>query len=163
MLPIVTLPDESLFRASREVTTIDAELERFVRDMIDTMVEANGIGLAAVQVASPLRLFVVQVPEEDPRVFINPKILEYSDRTGFYEEGCLSIPGIYSDVSRPLQVRIKALGLDGKEFVLDADELLARVIQHEYDHLDGTLFYQHLKPRQQERFLKAYERERQAV
>lgn len=159
MLPIVTLPDERLFKSSTEITQIDDKLRNFARDMIDTMHEADGVGLAAIQVGASQRLFVVHVPKDQPRVFINPRIILLSEETGPYEEGCLSIPGVYSDVIRPLEVQIIALDIEGKEFTLDADDLLARVIQHEFDHLNGKLFYQHLKPRQQERFLKIYERE----
>ena len=162
MLPIVTLPDDRLFQKSADVTTIDGTLNQFVQDMIKTMIEADGIGLAAVQVGSLQRLFVVRIPNEEALVFINPTILQFSDTTGPYEEGCLSIPGIYSDIIRPLEINVKAVDLNGSEFTLDADGLLARVIQHEYDHLNGTLFYQLLKPRQQERFLRVYERERGA-
>jgi len=102
------------------------------------------------------RLFVIHLPEEDPRVFINPVIELYSDKIVSFEEGCLSIPGIYSEVKRPDQVRIRALGRNGEEFVLEAEGYLARVIQHEFDHLEGVLFYDHLKDRKKERFLKAY-------
>jgi peptide deformylase len=158
MLPIVTLPDERLFRDSKPVEVIDGSTEKFVLEMLETMHEADGLGLAAVQVGVHSRIFVIQLPEDDPLVFINPRILLRSDRTGAYEEGCLSVPGVYSDVIRPLEVKVSAWDAKGKEFTLEADELLARVIQHEYDHLDGTLFFRHLKKRQQERFLRVYQK-----
>lgn len=158
MLQIITLPDERLFRDSSPITSIDGSVEKLAREMLDAMHAADGLGLAAVQVGINSRLFVIQLPEEDPLVFINPRIVLRSDKTGLYEEGCLSVPGVYSDVIRPLEVKIEAWDAKGKPFNLEADGLLARVIQHEYDHLDGTLFFQHLKKRQQERFLKVYQK-----
>lgn len=159
MLTMVTLPDERLFQVSRPVTAVDGKLVSFVDQMFETMHTSDGIGLAGVQVGLMDRLFIVQIPDEKPLVFINPRIEQLSDHIVGYEEGCLSIPGIYSDVQRPDKVRVSAIGRDGNEFTLDAEGLLARVIQHEYDHLEGKLFYQNLRPRQQARFLKACARE----
>lgn len=161
MLELVKLPDERLFQVSVPVGQVNGELIAFTDLMIATMHESDGIGLAAVQVGRNERFFVVHLPDEEPLVFINPRIELLGDRLVPYEEGCLSIPGIYSDVLRPKEVRISAVGRNGNEFTLEAEGLLARVIQHEYDHLEGKLFYQHLKERQQVRFLKACEREHQ--
>ncbi len=158
MQSILTLPDERLFRDSQPVDNIDAAFFQLSQDMLALMHEADGIGLAAVQVGVLSRLFVIQLPDENPLVFINPVIQLRSEETGPYEEGCLSVPGVYSDVIRPLEISVKAFDAQGKEFSLEVDGLLARVIQHEYDHLDGTLFFQHLKPRQQDRFLKVYQK-----
>ena len=158
MLSIVTLPDERLFRDSAPVANIDGPLKQLTLEMLELMHQADGIGLAAVQVAVQSRLFVIQLPDGEPLVFINPRILAHGEETGPYEEGCLSVPGVYSDVIRPLEIEIAAWDADGREFKMAADGMLARVIQHEYDHLDGTLFYQHLKPRQQDRFLKVYQK-----
>jgi peptide deformylase len=158
MLPIITLPDERLFRDSLPVENIDGHIKTLAEEMLGTMHAADGIGLAAVQVGILSRLFVIQLPDEKPLGFINPRITAFSEKTGPYEEGCLSLPGVYSDVIRPLEIQITAWDVEGKEFSLSADEMLARVIQHEFDHLDGTLFYQRLKPRQQDRFLKVYQK-----
>lgn len=160
MLPLVYLPDDRLFKKSTEVANIDDRVRDLAAQMVETMHEADGVGLAGVQVGSMDRIFVTHAMDDGPRVFINPRILSFSDETGPYEEGCLSIPGVYSDVIRPLEVTIVAVDVDGKEFRVDATGQLARVVQHELDHLDGVLFYHHLKPRQQERFLKIYARTR---
>ncbi len=158
MLDLVTLPDERLFVKSTAVLSIDDALLEFIDEMIGTMNDANGVGLAAVQVGLLHRLFIVHAPKDELRIFINPTIELISDRANVYEEGCLSIPGVYSDVERPDALRIKALNQSGNEFQLDAEDFLARVIQHEFDHLEGQLFYQHLSVRKQDRFLKIYEK-----
>ncbi len=124
--------------------------------MLETMHTARGIGLAGPQVGRMERLFVVHVPDDEPRVFINPRIVAASPDEGPYEEGCLSIPGVYADIRRPLEVTVEAIDADGKPFRLDAGGVLARVIQHEYDHLDGVLFIDKLTSRKRERLLKAY-------
>lgn len=124
--------------------------------MLQTMHEAKGIGLAGPQVGLMERLFVVHVPDDIPRVFINPRLVALSPDEGAYEEGCLSIPGVWADVKRPLGVSVEAYDEQGRSFSLDADGVLARVIQHEYDHLEGVLFFEHLSKRKQERLLKYY-------
>jgi peptide deformylase len=142
MLDLVTLPDDRLHEVSEPVKNIDGSIANLAKDMISTMQLSKGIGLAGVQVGRLIRMFVVQVPEEQPLVFINPIILDKSTEVNGYEEGCLSIPGVYADVSRPSQVQVTAWNEQGKEFGFEADGLLARVIQHEYDHLEGKLFYE---------------------
>ena len=124
--------------------------------MVETMREAKGIGLAGPQVGRMERLFVVQVPDDEPRVFINPRIVAASPEEGPYEEGCLSIPGVYADVQRPLAITVEAWDQHAKPLRLDADGILARVILHEYDHLNGVLFIDHLSQRRRERLLKNY-------
>lgn len=158
MLQLVTLPDERLFLKSSEVVDFNDKLRETAIAMIDTMHRSNGVGLAGVQVGFMERLFVVHVDDDVPRVFINPKITLLSEKLVPYEEGCLSIPGIYSSIDRPDALRIEAYNEEGNPFDLEVDGFLARVIQHEYDHLEGRLFYQHLSDRRQDRFLRSYEK-----
>lgn len=170
ILPIVHIPDPVLRRESKPVERIDDELRRFLDDMLETMYDAPGIGLAAVQVGEPLRIFTVdcakrsdeeeeaedggpirdsgdETQDEQPRdpiFLINPEIVAFSDEHSVYEEGCLSIPDYYADVERPAGCTVRYLDRDGKEQILEADGLLATVIQHEYDHLNGVLFIDHI-------------------
>jgi peptide deformylase len=146
LLPINVYGDKILRKKAVPVKEIDMELIEFIKNMSDTMHSASGIGLAATQVGSDKSLFVLDISVvEDykhikPIVMINPEILELSDDKVTIEEGCLSIPDIRKEIIRPEKVRIKYFDTNMKEFTLDADELLARVIQHEYDHLEGVLF-----------------------
>ncbi|RKM56478.1 peptide deformylase [Butyrivibrio sp. X503] len=133
--------DEVLARRCKEVKEITPRIKELVQDMIDTMYEADGVGLAAPQVGVLKRIFVIDVsPEGDsPMVFINPEILETSgEQTGY--EGCLSVPGKSGIVTRPNYVKAKATNLDGEEFVVEGEELFARAILHENDHLDGHMY-----------------------
>src|SRR6059058_5737162 len=150
---IYETPDPVLRQISRPVDTFDGALKTLVADMFETMYEAPGIGLAAVQVGEPIRLLVIdlQEPEEeggepvrDPRVFINPEILEHSDQDVPYNEGCLSVPEQYAEVDRPDRIRARCLDLDGKVREEEITGLLATCLQHEMDHLDGVLFIDHL-------------------
>ena len=158
MLNVVMLPDDRLHRPSSPVANMSDELIDYCDAMINTMHEHRGIGLAAVQTGRMETFFVVQVPDDKPQVFINPEIIAVSDTRVFGEEGCLSIPSVYADVERPHAVQIRAWNRRGKEFMLTAEGLLSRVIQHEYDHLEGKLFYEYLKPGQQKRLLRSYDR-----
>lgn len=124
--------------------------------MVQTMVRANGIGLAGPQVGRMERLFVVGLPDEPPRVFINPRITARSPDEEKYEEGCLSIPGVYANVLRPRAIAIDAWDAQGNPFSLEAEGLLARVILHEYDHLEGVLFVDYLPQRRRDRLLRSY-------
>ncbi|MFW5693571.1 MAG: peptide deformylase [Alkalispirochaeta sp.] len=155
-MPLVYHPDTRLTTVAGEVTDIDQDLAAFARSMVETMHGEKGIGLAGPQVGRLDRLFVVHVPEDEPRVFINPRIVAASPDEGSYEEGCLSIPGVYADIRRPLEITVEAYNESGDPFRLDADGLLARVIQHEYDHLEGVLFIDRLTQRKRERLLKNY-------
>lgn len=157
-MEIITLGDDVLRQKALPIKDINQEVIDFANEMIHTMIEGNGVGLAAPQVGDLRRMFVVQIPEEDPIVFINPDILETSMETEPYEEGCLSIPQIFTNIVRPSEVRIQAWNLKGRPFVLEADDLLARVIQHEMDHLNGILFIDHLKEKQRERLIQMYNR-----
>ena len=155
---IITLGDELLHNTASPVDNIDGELEKFIEEMFDAMYRGNGIGLAAPQVADLRRMFICHVGNDVPRVFINPEIIGTSNEVVKYEEGCLSIPGVYEDLIRPEQVKVQAWNLKGKPFSLDAEGMLARVIQHEIDHLNGVLFIDRLSERKRERVVKLYEK-----
>ena len=135
---------------SAVVTEFNDELRDLAEQMFDAMLNGNGIGLAAPQVGVLKRFFVVCLADGVKRVFVNPNILETSVETAVKEEGCLSIRGIFHDVERPAKVRMQAQGLDGKAFTLDAADALARVIQHEIDHLDGVLYIDRIDARARE-------------
>jgi peptide deformylase len=150
-LDIITLPDRQLRTRSEPVERVDDEVRRFLDDMLETMYEAPGIGLAAIQVGVPRRVVTVDVArreDEDadpnPLFLINPEILWRSDERAVHEEGCLSIPEYYAEVERPASVRVRYLDRDGQLQELEADSILAVCLQHEIDHLDGTLFIDHL-------------------
>lgn len=128
------------------VEEINEEIRALVDEMFDTMVKSDGIGLAAPQIGKSIRLFVVRADDGIKRVFINPQIIATSQEMCSYEEGCLSIPKYYDDVIRPERVTVQARNENGRRFTLEADGLLARVIQHEYDHLEGILFIDRIAP-----------------
>ncbi|RIY02825.1 peptide deformylase [Aureimonas flava] len=147
--PLVILPDPILRRQSEPVLRVDDAVRRFVDDMLETMYDAPGIGLAAIQVGEPLRIVTIDLSKEDdaeksPQVFLNPEILRASDERSVYEEGCLSIPDYYAEVERPAGVTVRYLGLDGQTHEAEADGLLATCLQHEIDHLNGVLFIDHI-------------------
>ena len=158
MVDIVTLGDERLNRHSIVVPEFDGEIKSLIEQMFEVMYANKGIGLAAVQVGKLVRLFITHVPKDVPRVFINPELVETSLEQGTIEEGCLSIPDINADVLRPLQVKVQAWSDRGKPFSVDADDLLARVIQHEIDHLNGILFIDRIDPKKRERLVRQYQR-----
>ena len=141
---IIILPDKRLRLVSEPVATNDPELRLLVDDMFETMYEAPGIGLAAIQIGVPKRVIVMDLAKKDdpkePRVFINPQVIWRSDERTTYEEGCLSIPEFYEEVERPAQVRVKFLDVTGAEQAVEASGLLAICLQHEIDHLDGVLY-----------------------
>jgi peptide deformylase len=157
---ILVLPDKRLRLVSEPVKKIDSTIKKLVDDMFETMYEAPGIGLAAIQVGVARRVVTMDLAKTDdppePRVFINPELLWHSDETATYEEGCLSIPEYYEDVTRPTQVRVKYLDLDGNEQELAADGLLATCLQHEIDHLNGVLFIDHISKLKRDRVVKKY-------
>jgi len=162
-LPIYETPDPVLRQISTPVETVDDELRKLIDDMFDTMYAAPGIGLAAVQVGVPKRLLVIdlQEPEEedgepvrDPRVFVNPEILETSETSRPYQEGCLSVPDQYAEVMRPDRVRARWLDRDGTEHEQWIDGLLAVCLQHEIDHLNGILFIDHLSRLKRDMIMK---------
>ena len=161
--PIVEVPDPRLREISKPVEGVDDELRTLVADMFDTMYDAPGIGLAAIQVGVPKRVLVIdlQEPEEeggepvrDPRVFINPEILTHSDQDVPYTEGCLSVPDQYAEVLRPDRIRARWLDEHGEAHEQELDGLLAVCLQHEMDHLEGVLFIDHLSKLKRDMVLK---------
>lgn len=157
MLNIVTLGDERLKKHSILVPDFDGEIDSLIEQMFETMYAKKGIGLAAVQVGKLIRLFITHVPKDAPRVFVNPEMIETSVDLGSFEEGCLSIPEVNADVVRPMQVKVQAWNVKGRPFSMDADDMLARVIQHEFDHLNGVLFIDRVDAKKRERLVKQYE------
>lgn len=155
-MKIHTLGDPVLYKKSVVIPDIDKKIVDLADAMLTTMLEGKGLGLAAPQVGENLRMFVCQVPNDVPRVFINPEIIGTAQEQIPYEEGCLSIPGIYADVTRPFGVSVQAWDTRGKPFTLDADEVLGRVIQHEIDHLNGVLFIDRLEEKKKKRLIKTY-------
>ncbi len=158
MLDIYKIGDEVLTEKCSDIKEFDEALKMLSDAMIDTLEEADGVGLAGPQVGVSKKIFVVHIRGEEPIVFINPSIISTSIETGVYEEGCLSIPGVYHDVVRPLRVTVQAQDVKGKPFTIEADGLLARVIQHENDHLYGKLYIDHLDEREREKVLRSYEK-----
>ncbi len=153
ILEILRFPDARLHTIAKPVKVVDARIRQLVDDMAQTMYDAPGVGLAATQVNVHERVVVIDVSEthDELLVFINPEIVSASQDLKVYEEGCLSVPGIYDDVKRPDRVRVRALGLDGQPFELDAEGLLAVCVQHELDHLEGRVFVQYLSRLKQTR------------
>ncbi|TFH87006.1 peptide deformylase [Billgrantia azerbaijanica] len=159
-LPILEFPDERLRTRATPVETVDDEVRQLVDDMLETMYDANGIGLAATQVDVHRRVIVMDVSDarDQPLVLINPEYTPLGDEREPMSEGCLSIPEYYAEVPRALRVRLEALDRDGTPYELEADGLLAHCIQHEYDHLEGVLFVDYLSPLKRERVRKKMEK-----
>ena len=184
---ILEVPDPRLKTVSAPVDTFDAALKTLVADMFETMYAANGIGLAAIQVGVPLRVLVIDLQPEDPdaepeectahgghshthqplkkepRVFVNPEILDPAEEHNVYQEGCLSVPEIYADVERPKTCRVRWQDLDGNVHEEEMEGLLATCIQHEMDHLEGILFIDHLSRLKRTMALKKLEKLRKAA
>jgi peptide deformylase len=157
MLDIVTYGNEILIKKAESVKDIDDTIRKLGADMLETLA-GKGVGLAAPQVGLPLRVFVTDVEGDKHRVFINPEILLTSQEQVSFEEGCLSLPQLYIDVVRPETIKVQAWNEKGRPFTLEVGGFLARVIQHEYDHLDGILFIDRLKPFKRDRALRQYEK-----
>jgi len=157
---ILILPDKRLRLVSKPVAKIDEEVRALVEDMFETMYQAPGIGLAAIQVGAPLRAVVMDLSkresEAEPKIFLNPEILWRSEETSLYEEGCLSIPEVHEDVVRPARVTFKYLDLAGKRQEEEAEGLFATCIQHEVDHLNGVLFIDHISKLKRDRIVKKF-------
>lgn len=183
---ILEVPDPVLKQVSVPVTEFNAELKTLVDDMFETMYDAPGIGLAAIQVGVPLRVLVIDLQPEDedaepvacdhdghhhhhqptkkePRVFINPEILDPSEDHSVYQEGCLSVPEIYADVERPAKIRARWQDIDGKTHEEELDGLMATCLQHEMDHLEGILFIDHLSRLKRQMVLKKLDKLRKAA
>ena len=158
--PLVLLPDPILKSISKPVERVDKALLKLADEMLETMYDAPGIGLAAVQVGEPLRMLVIDLAKEGeektPQFFINPEILAMTEDRSVYEEGCLSIPDYYAEVERPAGVRVKHVGRDGKVHEIEATGLLATCLQHEIDHLNGVLFIDHISKLKRDMVIKKF-------
>lgn len=167
LIPILELPHPRLRNIAAPVAqqrTADPVFQRLLDDMFETMYAAPGIGLAATQVDTHERFMIIDVTEErdTPLVFVNPVIRSRSEQLRAHQEGCLSIPGIFADITRADGIEVHALDRHGKAFTLQVDGLLATCIQHEVDHLDGRLFIDHLSPLKRDRALKKYDKLRKS-
>jgi peptide deformylase len=155
---ILVVPNPVLKQVSEPVAKVDDALRALMDDMLETMYDAPGIGLAAIQIGVPKRVIVMDLAregeEKQPRFFINPEILWASDETQGYEEGCLSVPEYFDEVQRPAQVRLRYLNYQGEQLEEDAEGLFAVCIQHEMDHLNGVLFIDHLSRLKREQAVK---------
>jgi peptide deformylase len=157
---IIKIPDKRLRAVSEPVKKVDAGIRKLVDDMFETMYEAPGIGLAAIQIGVPKRVVTMDLSkkedEQQPRVFINPELVWTSDNKATREEGCLSIPDYYEEVERPATVKVKYLDLDGKSQEIEASGLLATCLQHEIDHTNGVLFIDYLSKLKRDRITKKF-------
>lgn len=140
LLDITKLGEDILRQKAEPVKEINDEIRQLANDMFETMIAADGVGLACPQIGKSLRMFVLIADDDVKRVFINPQIIKTSAEVSEYDEGCLSIPQVYETITRPVAVTVQAYNENGRPFTLDADGFLARIIQHEYDHLDGILY-----------------------
>jgi peptide deformylase len=160
--PLIILPDPLLRQVSKPVERVDGDLRKLADDMLETMYDAPGIGLAAIQIGEPLRMLVIDLAKEGeppaPHVFINPEILGSSDQRSVYEEGCLSIPDYYAEVERPASVRVKYLDRDAKLPEMQAEGLMATCLQHEIDHLNGVLFIDHISKLKRDMVVKKFKK-----
>jgi peptide deformylase len=160
--PLIILPDPLLRQVSKPLERVDEPLRKLADDMLETMYDAPGIGLAAIQVGEPLRMLVIDIAKEGeeraPQVFINPEIVHSSDERSVYEEGCLSIPDYYAEVERPASVRVRFLDREGKEQEITADGVMATCLQHEIDHLNGVLFIDHISRLKRDMVVKKFKK-----
>jgi peptide deformylase len=158
--PLIILPDPILREVSKPIETMDSEVKKLADDMLETMYDAPGIGLAAIQIGVARRMLVLDVSKDGedkkPLVFINPEVVAASDARSVYEEGCLSIPDYYAEVERPATITVKHLDRDGKEQIVEADGLLATCLQHEIDHLNGVLFIDHISKLKREMVIRKF-------
>jgi peptide deformylase len=157
---IIILPDKQLRLVSKPVEKVTTEIRKLADDMFETMYDAPGIGLAAIQLGEARRVVTMDLAKKDdpkqPRVFINPELVSKSETKNVHEEGCLSIPEYYEEVERPAEVKVKYLDLDGKEQEIEANGLLATCLQHEIDHLNGVLFIDHISKLKRDRVIKKF-------
>lgn len=164
---ILVVPDPVLKQVSQPVERVDDDLRALMDDMLETMYDAPGIGLAAIQIGVPKQVIVMDLagPDEPkaPRYFVNPQILDASDETQPYEEGCLSVPDIYDEVERPSKVKLKYLNYQGEEVVEEAEGLFAVCIQHEMDHLKGVLFIDYLSRLKRDRAVAKVKKQARAA
>jgi peptide deformylase len=160
--PILHIPNDVLRQVATPVDAVNDEIKTLIKDMFETMYDAPGVGLAAPQIGELHRVIVMDPAKEDdepnPIAMVNPEITWSSEETWVYQEGCLSIPEYYEDVERPVKVRVKYLDEKGAEQELEAEELLATIVQHEIDHLDGKLFIDYLSRLKRERVTKKFQK-----
>ncbi len=158
--PIIILPDTKLRLVSAPVPRVDNAMRKLMDDMVETMHDAPGIGLAAIQIAEPLRVVVLDLAKQDekpaPMFFVNPEIVWSAEETSVFEEGCLSIPEYYENVERPASVRVRFLDREGAEIELLAEGLLSTALQHEIDHLNGVLFIDHISKLKRDRVTRKF-------
>ena len=158
--PLIILPDPLLRQVSAPVEQVDSQIIQLADDMLETMYDAPGIGLAAIQIGVARRMLVIDVSREDeenkPIVFINPEIVKTTDELSTYEEGCLSIPDYYAEVERPAALTVNYIDRSGKQQSLEADGLLATCLQHEIDHLNGVLFIDHISRLKRDMVIKKF-------
>jgi peptide deformylase len=157
-MQIITLGNELLKKKADKIEKIDEDTEKLAKQMLEILKRDNGVGLAGPQLGIMKRIFVVHIEGDEERVFINPSILETSHDTSKFEEGCLSIPGIYAVVVRSESIKMQAWNEKGRPFTIETSGLLARVILHEYDHLDGILFLDRLPENKRNKFIEKYEK-----
>ena len=158
--PLVILPDARLRLASEPVGPVTDEIRALAADMLETMYDAPGVGLAAIQIGVPKRVVTIDTSKDDndrqPQIFLDPEIVWASEEKRVYDEGCLSIPEFYGEVERPDRVRVRYMNLDGQIVEQEADGLLATCLQHEIDHLNGVLFIDHLSKLKRDRVMKKF-------
>jgi len=158
--PLIILPDPILRQTSAKLEHVSAEVKSLASDMLDTMYDAPGIGLAAIQIGVAKRVVVIDVAKEGedkaPQIFINPEIVALSDAVSTYEEGCLSIPDYYAEVERPSSITVRYVDISGKQQEIEASGLLATCLQHEIDHLNGVLFIDYISRLKREMVIKKF-------
>ncbi|MDX3926588.1 MAG: peptide deformylase [Shinella sp.] len=158
--PLIILPDPLLRQVSSPIEAVNDDVRKLADDMLETMYDAPGIGLAAIQIGVPRRMLVLDVSKEEegkqPLVFINPEIVSSSEARSVYEEGCLSIPDYYAEVERPAEIEVRYVDRDGKQQTIKADGLLATCLQHEIDHLNGVLFIDYISKLKREMVIRKF-------
>jgi peptide deformylase len=157
-MQVLTLGNELLRQKAEKIDKIDDEIKDAAKQMFEIIKKDKGVGIAGPQIGLMKRIFVTHIEGDEERIYINPSILETSQETIKYEEGCLSVPGLYADVVRSESIKIQAWNEKGKPFTLETSGLLARVIQHEYDHLEGILFLDRLSELKRKRLMEKYEK-----
>ena len=164
---ILTEPDPFLRQKSVKVDEVNDEIRSLMDDMLETMYDAPGIGLASIQIGFPKRVIVIDLSRDDekknPFYFVNPEIITNSDNNAAYEEGCLSVPGQFAEINRPDKCKVKYLDYNGNEKILDAEGLLATCIQHEIDHLEGILFIDHLSKLKKSMIIKKLSKQKKSL
>ncbi|GAA0582541.1 peptide deformylase [Rhizomicrobium electricum] len=164
---ILTAPDPRLKQSGKDVVKVDGEIRTLIEDMLETMYAADGVGLAAPQIGVSLNVVVIDVAQKEnknePQAFLNPKIVWASDETAKFEEGCLSVPDIWEEVTRATAIRVEYMDRDGNQQTLEADGFLADCLQHEIDHLNGTLFIDHLSRLKRSMALRKLEKKKKEL